>query len=220
MRSLLDKHLQENTIRHQRLLVKNVTANAQQNSHLLKVFEILEDQLSNLAIRIANLEKDHDDNAERLKGLEERTSKFQSQYSGRISSLEKNLASGSQSMPTATPSRGIEATVLPAVSSDDAQLLRRVPELFTKQEEMSRAVEKLMSSSVDQELRIQLLEQATHNGVLVWKIDEVSRRMDEAVKGITVSLFSAPFYSDPRGYKMCARYSTTYIDSYMYENET
>ena len=59
------------------------------------------------------------------------------------------MASGGQSMPTATPSRGIEATVLPPVSSDDAQLLRQIPELFTKQEEMSRAVEKLMSSSVD-----------------------------------------------------------------------
>ena len=205
MRSLLHEHLQENAIHHQRLLVKNVTANAQQDSHLLKVFEILEDQLSNLAIRVGNLEKDHDTNAKRIKDLEERTSKFQSQYSGRISSLEKTIASGTQSMPMATPSRGIEAAILPTVSSDDGQLLRRVPELFTKQEEMSRAVEKLMSSSVDQELRIQLLEQATHNGVLVWKIDEVTRRMDEAVKGVTVSLFSAPFYSDPRGYKMCAR---------------
>ena len=76
MRSLLDKHLQEKSIRHHRLLVKNVTANAQQNSHLLKVFEILEDQLSNLRICVANLEKDHDDNAEHIKGLEERKSKF------------------------------------------------------------------------------------------------------------------------------------------------
>ena len=205
----MNKHLDENGIRHQRLLVKNVTANTQQNSHLLKVFEILEDQLSNMEIRVSNLEKDHDTNTQRIKELEERTSKFQSQYNGRISSLEKTVASGTQSMPTATPSRGMEAAVLPTVSSGDAQLLRRVPELFTKQEEMSRAVEKLMSSSVDQELRIQLLEQATHNGVLVWKIDEVTRRMDEAVKGITVSLFSAPFYSDPRGYKMCARYRYT-----------
>lgn len=77
---------------------------------------------------------------------------------------------------------------------------------------MSRTVEKLMSSSVDQELRIQLLKQATHNGILVWKIDEVSRRMDEAVKGTTVSLFSAPFYSDSRGYKMCARYVVSILN--------
>ena len=112
-----------------------------------------------------------------------------------IISLEKALASESHLMPTTV---------------DDTQLLRRVPELFTKEEEMSRAVEKLMSSSADQELRIQLLEQATHNGIMVWRIDGVARRIDEAIKGITTSLFSAPFYSDPRGYKMCARY--LYVD--------
>ena len=188
------------------MLVKNVTCNTQQNSYLLKQYEILEDRLSNLEIRVNNLEKGDDANVQRIKDLEERTSKFQSQYTGRVSSLEKAIASGSHSMPTATPSRGIEVAMLQGASSDDTQLLRRVPELFTKQEEISRAVEKLMSSSVDQELRIQLLEQATHNGILVWKIDEVARRMDEAVKGITVSLFSAPFYTDARGYKMCARY--------------
>ena len=202
---MLSKHLQENDIHHQQLLVKTVTTNARQNTELKNTIQILEDQLSNFEIRIGNLEKEHDSNAQRIESLEERMSKFQSQYTGRISSLEKAFASGSQSMPTNTHSRGFEAGLSPTVSSDDVQLLRRVPELLTKQEEMSRAVEKLMSSSVDQELRIQLLEQATHNGILVWKIDEVSRRMDEAVKGITVSLFSAPFYSDPRGYKMCAR---------------
>ena len=203
---MLIKHLQDNEVRHQHLMVKTVVANVQQNSHLVKVVQSLGDQISNLEIRIINLEKEHDSNSLRIDNLEERTGNFQSQYTVRISSLEKALASGSQSMPTkATSSRGVESSLLQTTSSDDAQLLRRVPELFTKQEEMTRAVEKLMSSSVDQELRIQLLEQATHNGVLVWKIDEVSRRMDEAVKGITVSLFSAPFYSDPRGYKMCAR---------------
>ena len=36
-----------------------------------------------------------------------------------------------------------------------------------KSEEMSRAVEKLMSNGADQELRIELLEQAMHNGILV-----------------------------------------------------
>ena len=107
-------------------------------------------------------------------------------------------------MPPAVPVRGTEVAMLSS-SENSTQLMQRVPELINKHEELNRAVEKLMSSSVDQELRIQLLEQATFNGILVWKIDEVSRRMDEAIKGMTVSLFSAPFYSDPRGYKMCAR---------------
>ena len=206
MRSLLNDHIKEKEVHHQHLLIKTVSANSQQNSELVKAFQILEDQISNMEIRISNLEKDHDANSQRLDDLEEKTNKFQGQYTVRMNSLEKAFSSGSQPIPTITSSRGIETAIPPTLSSNDGQLLRRVPELFTKQEEISRAVEKLMSSSVDQELRIQLLEQATYNGVLVWKIDEVSRRMDEAVKGITVSLFSAPFYSDPRGYKMCARY--------------
>ena len=209
MRSLLIEHIKENEVQHQRLLVKTVSANAQQYSDLVKAVQILEDQISSMEIRMGSLEKDHDANTQRINDLEEKTNKFQGQYTVRMNLLEKAFASGSggQSIPTITSSRRVETAIPPMLSSNDGQLLRRVPELFTKQEEMSRAVEKLMSSSVDQELRIQLLEQATYNGVLVWKIDEVSRRMDEAVKGITVSLFSAPFYTDPRGYKMCARYS-------------
>ena len=181
---MLTKHIQENEVCHQRLLVKSVSANARQNTELVKAVQILEDRISNMEIRMSSLEKDYDANTQRVDDLEEKT----------------------KGQPI-TSNRG-ETAIPPTLSSSSVgQLLRRVPELFTKQEEMSRVVEKLMSSSVDQELRIQLLEQATYNGVLVWKIDEVSRRMDEAVKGITVSLFSAPFYSDPRGYKMCARYS-------------
>ena len=208
MRSLLHKHLQENEIRHHRLLVKNAPCNTQQNSHHVKQYEVLKDRLSNMEMRINNLEKGNDTNVQRIKDLEERMSIFQNQYTSRVGSLEKVIASGSHSMPTVIPrcSIGIEVAMLQGASSEDTQLLRRVHELFAKQEEASRNVEKLMSSGVDQELRIQLLEQATHNGVLVWKIDEVARRMDEAAKGITVSLFSAPFYTDPRGYKMCARY--------------
>ena len=149
----MSKHLQENEIHHQRLMVNSVATNIQQNSRLISAVQMLEDQLSNLGIRVGSLEKDHDANAQRIEELEERLSKFQSQYTGRVSSLEKAFASGNQSMLTTTHTRGVEATVL-TTSSDDVQLLRRVPELFTKQEEMSRAVEKLMSSSVDQELHL------------------------------------------------------------------
>ena len=116
---------------------------------------------------------------------------IQSQLDSRVTNLEKERISNA---------RCIEYR-----ANDDVWLQRMVPELLTKQEETSKAVEKLMTSSVDQELRIQLLEQATYNGILLWKIDEVSRMADEAVQGITVSLFSPPFYTDPRGYKMCAR---------------
>ena len=111
-------------------MVNSVATNIQQNSRLISAVQMLEDQLSNLGIRVGSLEKDHDANAQRIEELEERMSKFQSQYTGRVSSLEKAFASGNQSMLTTTHTRGVEATVL-TTSSDDVQLLRRVPHSTT-----------------------------------------------------------------------------------------
>ena len=62
-----------------------------------------------------------------------------------------------------------------------------------------------LSTSADQELRLQLLERTTYNGILLWKIDDFSRRRSEAVEGATPSLLSTPFYTSRHGYKMCAR---------------
>ena len=67
------------------------------------------------------------------------------------------------------------------------------------------SLDRSLSSSLDQELRLQLLERATYNGILIWKIDNFSRRRQEAVDGKTLSLYSTPFYTSRPGYKMFAR---------------
>ena len=66
-------------------------------------------------------------------------------------------------------------------------------------------MDRSVSSCLDQELRIQLLERATYNGILLWKVDEFARRRKEAIDGVTMSLYSTPFYTGRHGYKMCAR---------------
>lgn len=75
------------------------------------------------------------------------------------------------------------------------------------QQLLVEAVSTLKIKSIDQGVRLDQLEKATYDGIQIWKIDSVKHKMDEAIKGsgVTLSLFSAPFYSDPRGYKMCAR---------------
>ena len=55
------------------------------------------------------------------------------------------------------------------------------------------------------DLRFQLLEASSYNGTLVWKITNYSKRKDSAVAGNTLSLYSQPFYTNRRGYKMCGR---------------
>ncbi|KAG8449268.1 hypothetical protein GDO86_016078 [Hymenochirus boettgeri] len=57
----------------------------------------------------------------------------------------------------------------------------------------------------DMDLRFQVMETASYNGVLIWKIRDYKRRKQEAVMGKTLSLYSQPFYTGYFGYKMCAR---------------
>ena len=77
--------------------------------------------------------------------------------------------------------------------------------LHAKTVELEHGLDRCLSSCLDQELRLQLLERATYNGVLVWKIDDFARRRKEAMDGVTMSLYSIPFYTSRHGYKMCAR---------------
>ena len=123
----------------------------------------------------------------------------------------------------ATPNTAFNHTIIPNVR------------YIQPQSKLEHSIDRALSSCLDQELRIQLLERATyngvlhnevdgqrreasvrlslystpfqanHNGVLLWKIDEFDRRRREAVDGVTLSLYSTPFYTSCHGYKMCAR---------------
>ncbi|XP_070582245.1 TNF receptor-associated factor 2-like [Ptychodera flava] len=57
----------------------------------------------------------------------------------------------------------------------------------------------------EQDLRIQSLEMASYDGVLVWKISDFERKRQDAISGKTVSIYSPCFYTSRHGYKMCAR---------------
>ena len=55
------------------------------------------------------------------------------------------------------------------------------------------------------DLRFRLLETASFNGRLIWRIPQYFSRKQNAVEGRTLSLYSQPFYNTYFGYKMCAR---------------
>ena len=57
----------------------------------------------------------------------------------------------------------------------------------------------------EQDLQIQMLEATSYDGVYLWKIDQYSRRFQEALSGKTLSIYSPPFYVGRFGYKVCAR---------------
>ena len=74
--------------------------------------------------------------------------------------------------------------------------------LKSKVTEMDHSFDRCLSSSLDQELTLQ---RATYNGILLWKIDDFTQHKREAVDGVTLSLYSTPFYTSQHGYKMCVR---------------
>jgi len=130
------------------------------------------------------------------------------QYSSKISSLEQQLTQIQRRIEEVsvghTASSGYGTDVRAGVLGASARYSSgATPQQF---ETLSAKVTELgLSSSLDQELRLQLLERTTYNGILLWKIDDFNRRRREAVDGVTLPLCSTPFYTSRYGYKMCAQ---------------
>ena len=57
----------------------------------------------------------------------------------------------------------------------------------------------------DLNLRQLLFENSSFDGKLVWKVDNVTSRMQQAISGQITALHSAPAYTHQHGYKFCAR---------------
>ncbi|XP_075761593.1 TNF receptor-associated factor 1 isoform X2 [Pelodiscus sinensis] len=53
--------------------------------------------------------------------------------------------------------------------------------------------------------RLQSFEQASYDGVFLWKITDVSRKYHDSVTGRVISLYSPAFYTAKYGYKVCLR---------------
>ena len=68
--------------------------------------------------------------------------------------------------------------------------------------EINRAYEEVSLTS-------QTLQATSYDGKYIWKIPDITRRRRDALMGKTVSLYSAPFYTDRFGYRMCLR---VYLD--------
>nr|XP_002741095.1 PREDICTED: TNF receptor-associated factor 2-like [Saccoglossus kowalevskii] len=97
--------------------------------------------------------------------------------------------------------------------TDNVTLLSRQQKKYT---EMIEALEKKVKAQdriialkdvaiAEQDLRIQSLEMASYDGVLVWKITDFAPKRQDAISGRTTSIYSPCFYSSRHGYKMCAR---------------
>ena len=85
------------------------------------------------------------------------------------------------------------------------KLKRDVEELKSKVKVMDNKSEELGKSVADIDLKLQLQENKTINGELIWKIDKIDFRMTQAKMGKVVVLHSAPCYTKQYEYKYCTR---------------
>ncbi|XP_065189204.1 TNF receptor-associated factor 2-like [Sycon ciliatum] len=76
-------------------------------------------------------------------------------------------------------------------------------------ENLEVSVLKQGESMADLSLRLDIMDVKETDGVLVWKITDLRRRIQEARNKKTPSIYSAPFYTSSAGYKMCCR---VYLD--------
>jgi len=82
-------------------------------------------------------------------------------------------------------------------------------------EEVKQSIEKIdrlesgsavLSANLSElELKLQLLENTCYEGQQLWKVDNVSYRINQAVTGKVTALHSAPCFQKRGGYKFCSR---------------
>ena len=92
-----------------------------------------------------------------------------------------------------------------AEKEKNKDLKSEVAALKSLTKNIESTVTELQEGHKELALLIQTLQATSYNGTFVWKIPDIKRRRGEAVSGKTVSLYSAPFYTNRHGYKMCLR---------------
>ena len=117
---------------------------------------------------------------------------LQTKYENIISELQQTVA-------------GLEKRLL---SSSENSLMTNNFTHETKKDakdNMSISINLLNQNISDLNLRQELHENTFYNGRLVWKIDDIVKRLDNAVTGKITALHSAPVFTDVYGYKFCGR---------------
>ena len=100
-------------------------------------------------------------------------------------------------------SRGQTGVQVPAVgqgnSGEDAAAMERRVLRIEHQQTLSDV------QMAEHDVKISMLETTSYDGSYIWKIEDLGRRIHEAVTGKTLSIYSPPFYVGRFGYKVCAR---------------
>ena len=77
--------------------------------------------------------------------------------------------------------------------------------LQTAMDQCTKALTQVNSMVNEVGLKVDILAVRSVNGILVWKVNELEKRVEEAKTGKIMSIYSPPFYTSLHGYRMCLR---------------
>ena len=80
-----------------------------------------------------------------------------------------------------------------------------VDTLQTEMNQCTKALTQVNSMVNEVGLKVDILAVRSTNGILIWKVNEVEKRIEEAKTGKILSLYSPPFFTSLHGYRMCLR---------------
>ena len=170
-------------------------------SHIVKLKQ------SNLTLKQSNDEKDI-----KIQEFEKQVNKFKEQHVA-LTKTTDEMSSNLKIVSETVNALKKEVEILkdePAqpqipILGVGGKLKRDVEELKSKIGNMQDKNQDLSKSLGDMDLKVQLQENKTLNGELIWKIDKIDFRMAQARSGKVVVLHSAPCYTKQYEYKYCTR---------------
>ncbi|XP_013412198.1 TNF receptor-associated factor 2 [Lingula anatina] len=215
------QHNEENVLKHldfMRERVRSLLEETEQKQH-----DRYDRNMGNLKRRLSSLQRDVDNLESQTQEVNTRvdslTSKKKDQEATVSESVRKDLEalklregvmeskSGTFEGIIAVLNREIEKCASLLEEYDRQMRLDR--EALTNAERKCKSFERALAlrdvSMAEQDLRIQALETASYDGVMVWKIADFSKKHHDAITGRLTSFYSPAFYTDPHGYKMCCR---------------
>ena len=93
----------------------------------------------------------------------------------------------------------------PETDSEKTAILQEL-DRNTKEIDKIDASYSVLSANVSElDLKQQLMENSSYDGKLLWKVDNYSLRLNQAITGKVTALHSAPCFTSKYGYKFCAR---------------
>ncbi|XP_046855203.1 TNF receptor-associated factor 2-like [Xenia sp. Carnegie-2017] len=200
-RKEIQQHKNDNLIDHVSFLLRYVVAFVTQLSNYVPRPEFttaVQNMGDQVTVVRANLSEKFVILVGKLTGLERRIESLENPCNSNINNTHY-LDVSSMSERIATLER--------QVKDNSSNILRFRESLDEIDESLARNTIKITDLEAQRGSRALGSNQAIHsyNGTLLWKIDNFSKKRQDAINGIKTALYSPPFYSSKHGYKMCAK---------------